>query len=92
MIITADINRFVPGSCFIFIRDSSHTIDRIEFVEWASNFLILILGRFEYSEPISVIVIDNITTHICNEVEYIIQKADAVLFYTAPNSLDLNPI
>ena len=35
---------------------------------------------------------DNATTHMCNEVEYLIQQAGAVLLYTAPYSPDLNPI
>ena len=50
------------------------------------------LGNFEFGEPRSVVLMDNATTHLSDEIEDTIRATGAVLIYSAPYSPHLNPI
>ena len=98
MIVAADIDGFVPGTCNLYMRNdissegASGTVGSEDFVEWVRHFLVPTLGNYARGEKRSIVIMDNASTHMCNEVEYLIESVGAVLLYTAPYSPDLNPI
>ena len=98
LIAALDINGFVPSACEVVRRDqisstgASGTVNREHFIQYTKVYLAPILGKFEFSEARSIVVMDNATTHMCQEVESIIRATGAYLLYTAPYSPDLNPI
>ena len=75
MIIGADIEGFVSSTCMIVRRDdisnegASGTVNREDFVEWVRDFLVPTLGRFDKGERRSIVVMDNASTHMDEEVE-----------------------
>ena len=98
MIIATDIDGFVDETCNLYLRSeegnegASGTVGTELFVEWVQYFLCPCLGNYANGEPRSIVVMDNASTHHCNEVEYFICQTGALLLYTAPYSPDLNPI
>ena len=74
------------------IEGASGTVDSEKFLEWVKQSLCPTLGRFAYSEPRSIVVMDNASTHMTWEVSEAIRETGAYLLYTAPYSPDLNPI
>ena len=95
-----DINGFVIEACERVgaktspsDTDETHgTIDADRFELWVENFLCPVLGRYEFEEPRSVVILDNASTHHTPRVKELIQAAGAEILYTAPYSPDLNPI
>jgi len=93
-----DIDGFIPSTLEIVRRDeisdegAGGTIDSTHFESWIENHLLPTLGRFEYGEKRSIVVMDNASTHMRSKVRELIHGAGAYLLYTAPYSPDLNPI
>ena len=50
------------------------------------------LGNYERREPMSVVLLDNASTHNSDKVVQLIESTGAMIQYTAPFSPDLNPI
>ena len=93
-----DLNGFIVAACEVVKRNetsntgASGTVDREHFISYVKEYLAPTLGRFEFGEPRSIVVLDNATTHMCEEEEALIRATGAYLLYTAPFSPDLNPI
>ena len=98
LIAAADINGFIPVACRTVIRDeisdegAAGTVDGEYFLYWITNYLCPTLGSYELGEARSVVLMDNASTHMSDEVERVIQATGAVLIYGAPFSPHLNPI
>lgn len=98
LIAVADINGFIESACDTVLRDeisnegAAGTVNREYFVNWVKTKLCPILGRYEYGEPRSVVMLDNASTHMCAEVTDLIEATGAVIIYSAPFSPQLNPI
>jgi hypothetical protein len=50
------------------------------------------LGNFEKGEPRSIVITDNASIHMAEEIVSLIQSKGAYLLYTAAFSPDVNPI
>ena len=64
----------------------------IIFLYWVKEYLCPVLGSYERGEPRSVVMMDNASTHMGDEIEAAITAAGAILIYGAPFSPHLNPI
>ena len=56
------------------------------------NYTCPVLGDYLHREAQSVVLMDNDSTNMSDEIEEAIQDAGAVLVYSPPYSLHLNPI
>ena len=100
MIAAFNIDGFVECTSNLYLRtntDSSNegaagTVDGDMFIEWVRNFLCPVLGRYRYSEKNSIVIMDNASTHMDEEVKRLIHATGAWLIYSAPYSPDLSPI
>ena len=98
LIAALDLDGFIPSTLEIVRRDEASnegaagTVDSLHFEEWIENYLLPVLGNFENSEPRSIVVMDNASTHLSERVTDLIRSKGAYLIYTAPYSPDLNPI
>ncbi len=61
-------------------------------LEYVEECLCPCLGKYHLGEPRSVVIMDNASIHMAEEVRGLIESKGAVLIYTAPYSPDLNPI
>ena len=68
------------------------TVDGAGFQEWVRDHLVPILGSYANSEPNSVVIMDNASTHMSRAVKDMIESTGAYLLYSAPYSPDLSPI
>ena len=98
LIAAADINGFIPGAYHTVLRDevseegAAGTVDAEYFLQWVQNYLCPVLGRYEYGEPRSVVLLDNASTHMNMEVVNAITATGAVVIFISPYSPFLNPI
>ena len=98
MLAAADINGFIPSACHTVLRNelsdegAAGTVDSAYFLHWVTNYLCPHLGNYQLGEPRSVVLMDNASTHMSDEVESVIRATGAVLIYCAPFSPHLNPI
>ena len=94
----ADIRGFIVSACHTVLRDqiseegAAGTVDGDYFLYWIKEYLCPVLGNFEMGEPRSVVLMDNASTHMSEEVEEAIAATGAILIYAAPYSPHLNPI
>lgn len=68
------------------------TVDGDYFLYWIKEYLVPVLGRYQFGEPRSVVIMHNASTHMSIEVENAIREAGAVLIYLPPYLPELNPI
>ena len=83
------------SACEVVKRDRSDnrgTVNTERFEQYVEECIVPILGRFDYSEPNSIVVMDNVIIHLSERVERLIRDAGAILLLTAPYSPHLNPI
>ena len=98
LIAAADVGGFIPAACHTVLRDeiseegAAGTVDAEYFQYWIENYLCPVLGRYEYGEPRSVVLLDNASTHMNVEVLKVIHRTGAVAIYISPYSPFLNPI
>ena len=98
LLAAADVNGFIPSACHTVQRDdisdesAAGTVDADYFLYWVKTYLCPVLGNYEYGEPRSVVLMDNASTHLGDEVERAIESTGAILIYSAPYSPCLNPI
>jgi hypothetical protein len=97
----ADVNGFVQSACVCFRRDelfddpqggTSGTVNTQEFIDWLTLKILPLLGNFEKGEPHSIIILDNASIHMAEEIVSLIQSKRAYILYTAAFSPDINPI
>ena len=98
LLAAADVNGFIPAACHTVRRDelsdegAAGTVDGEYFLYWVKEYLCPILGSYELGEARSVVLMDNASTHMSDEIEKAITATGAVLIYGAPFSPHLNPI
>jgi transposase len=68
------------------------TVNALVFQNWVRDHLCPTLGRYTEGEPNSIVIMDNASTHMSEEVKDLIEGTGAYLLYTAPYSPDLSPI
>ena len=56
------------------------------------EYLCPVLGNYELGDPQSVVLMDNASTHMGDEIEKAINDVVAILVYGVPFSPHLNPI
>ena len=94
----ADVNGFIPSACHTVMRDelseegAAGTVDGEYFLYWVQEYLCPMLGDYKRGEPRLVVMTDNASTHMSDDVEKAIEATGAVLIYGAPYSPHLNPI
>jgi len=93
-----DVNGFKPCACHTVLRDEisdkseAGTVDGEYFLSWVKEFLCPVLGKYEFGEVRSVVLMDNASTHMLDEIQRAINAAGAVSIYGPPFSPHLNPI
>ena len=98
LLAAADVNGFIPAACHTVLRDeildegAAGTVDGTYFLHWIKEYLCPVLGNYEMGEARSVVLMDNASTHMSDEIEAAIAETGAVLIYGAPFSPHLNPI
>ena len=98
LLAAADVNGFIPAACHTVVRDeisdkgAAGTVDGEYFIYWIKNYLCPMLGNYERGEARLVVLMDNASTHMGDEVEAAIAATGAILIYGAPFSPHLNPI
>ena len=98
LIAAADINGFIEPACLTVDRDeisqegAAGTVNREFYTMWVKEYLCPVLGNFRNREPRSVVLLDNASTHMSDEVVDAIRHTGAQIIYSAPYSPDLNPI
>ena len=101
LIAAADIAGFVFEACQTYYRTPTAeetaegacgTVDRATFEKWVKEKLVPVLGSWEKKESRLIVIMDNATTHMSEEVERLIEEAGTYLLYVSPYSPDLNPI
>jgi hypothetical protein len=97
----ADVNGFVQYDCVCFRRDELFddpqggaygTVNKQVFIYWLTLKILPLLGNFEKEEPRSIVILENASTHMDEEIVSIIQSKGAYILYTAAFSPDINPI
>jgi transposase len=63
-------------------------------VRWVTERLVPTLGRFDYGEPNSIVILDNASVHhsLLDIVKALFYEAGAIVIFLSPYSPDLNPI
>jgi transposase len=100
MIAACDVKGFILGSCETVEREqgindrneSRGTIDRERFRVWVEQRLVPVLGNASLLEDRSILVMDNASIHVSNEIRELIESTGARLLCLPPYSPDLNPI
>jgi len=98
MIAALNLDGFVDSTIELVRRDeisnegAAGTVDSEHFQNWVKDHLCPVLGSYERNEPNSIVIMDNASTHMSEEVREMIESAGAYLLYTAPYSPDLSPI
>jgi hypothetical protein len=62
------------------------------FIEWLTLNVLALLGNFENGEPRSIVILDNASIHMDDEIVSLIQSKGAYILYTAEFSPDINTI
>ena len=89
---------FIDSTIKLVMRDAiseegaAGTVNGAGFQQWVRENLVPVLGSYANSEPNSVVIMDNASTHMSREVVDTIEATGAYLLYAAPYSPDLSPI
>ena len=94
----ADVNGFIPAACHMVLRDelsdegAAGKIDGDYILYWIKEYLCSVLGDYQMGEARSVVLMDNASIHMSEEIEEAINSTGEILVYGAPFSPHLNPI
>jgi hypothetical protein len=96
----AGVNGFVQSACVCFRRDelfddpqggASRTVINQVFIDWLTLKILPLLGNFEKGEPRSIVILDNASIHMDEEI--VLFKARGHTSYTmlhlVPTSIPL---
>ena len=100
MIAGFNINGFVETTSNLYFRTNTDSSDEgaagtvygDKFIAWVRDFLCPVLGRYRYNKKNSIVIMDNASAHMDEEVKRLIHAKGAWLIYSAPYSPDLSPI
>jgi hypothetical protein len=82
-----DVNGFVKSACVCFRRDelfddpqgvASGTVNKQVFIDWLTLKILPLLGSFEKGEPCSIVIIDNASIHMDEEIVSLIQTKGGI--------------
>ena len=85
-------NDCASNSSNFSVGNNDDAVDGEYFLYWIKNYSCPMLGNYERGEARSVVLVDNASTHMGDEIEAAIAMTDAILIYGAPFSPHLNPI
>jgi transposase len=93
----ADCFGFVPYMCDVIMHEVDEKkeisgCNTESFLEHMQTKVVPFLGNYSRGERHSVVVMDNCSIHMTEEVERLIRDAGAILIYSAPYAPDLIPI
>ena len=98
LITVTDMNGFIPAACHNVVRNkisdegAAGTVDGEYFLYWVKEHICPVLESYELGEPRSVVLIDNISTYMSDEIRMEITATGAILIYGAPFCPHLNMI
>jgi transposase len=101
MMEVAAMNGVVQYACVCFRRDelfddpqggTSGTVNKQVFIDWLTLNILIILGNFEKGEPRSIVILDNASIHMAEEIVSLTQSKGACILYAAAFIPDINPI
>lgn len=90
MIAAADVNGFLSSACHTVIRDeiseegAAGTVDGEYILHWIKEYLCPMLGNYMLGEARSVVLLDNASTRMSDEITHAIEATGAVVIYSAP--------
>jgi hypothetical protein len=88
----ADVNGFVQSECVCFTRDelfddpqgcASEIVNKQVFIDWLTLKILPLLGNFEKGETCSIVILDNASIHMDEEIVSLIQSKGAYTLHTA---------
>ena len=99
---TCDVTGFLAQCCKLHYRSGSEasktsegasgTVDQKEFAEWIEDFIVPVVGRIEFNEPQSIVLLDNASVHFSPRLVVMIEKSGGYVLFLPPFSPDFNPI
>jgi hypothetical protein len=87
MVGVADVNGFVQSACVCFRRDelfddphggASGTVNKQVFIDWLILKILPFLGNFEKGEPRSIVILDNASIHMDEEIVSFFSKQGGI--------------
>ena len=75
LLVAVDISGFIPAACDTVRRDdisnegATGTVDGEYFCYWVKEYLCPLLGDYALGEKRSVVLMDNVSTHMSDEIE-----------------------
>jgi hypothetical protein len=81
-----DVNGFVQSACVCFRRDelfddpqggAAGTVNKQVLIYWLTLKILPLLGNFEKGEPRSIVILDNASIHMAEEIVSLIQSKGA---------------
>ena len=67
-------------------------MDQEEFADWIEDYIVPVIGKIEFNEPNSIVVLDNASVHYSPRVVQLIEEAGGYVLFLPPFSPDFNPI
>ena len=98
LLAAADVNGFISSACHTVLRDeisdegAAGTVDGDYFFYWIKEYSCPVLGNYALGEERSVVLMDDASTHMSDDIEESIEATGEILVYGAPFSPHLNPI
>jgi transposase len=96
MIGVCDAKGFIVEACEVVqtvgTGEDVGPINRERFERFIREILLPVLGRYDFDEARSIVVLDNASIHHSEEIVNLIKSTGAEIVYLPPYSPDLNPI
>jgi transposase len=67
-------------------------VNKQVFIDWLTLKILPLLGSFEKGKPLSIVILDNASILMDEEIVSLIQSKGAYILYTAAFTPDINPI
>ena len=96
MLAASDINGFISSDLVprnkASVKGAAGTVDTEYFLYWVKEYLVTWLGKYERGDARSIVLVDNTSMHITDDVVDAITSAGAVVICATPYSPHLNQI